>query len=263
MPVLTPYILPFIAGLLLLLTVTDRAVADFFTWQPIDQGLMVQEFPVTGGVLTAVRIDPRYWRFELGCAQKDKTKPKSVHAWLEEKQFTALINASMFKEDGITSTGYMREGKSVNNPRISSRFGAFFVANPDRESLAQATLLERDIPNLADTLSHYSLVVQNYRLLSENKTVLWPKTGKKHAIAAVAQDKDGHILFLYTNAHMLPADFAKTLLGIPLNIGTTMYVEGGSEAALLFKEGETVHARYSYFEPVLPNILGIRKKETP
>ncbi|MBQ7607058.1 MAG: phosphodiester glycosidase family protein [Desulfovibrionaceae bacterium] len=260
MPLFALSFLSCLAGLLLLLVSVSGTSASENSWRELDQGLSLCEFHLDHGTITVVRIDPEYWSFELACAKCEQTQAKAVHEWLKEKNFAAAINASMFKKDSLTSTGYMRAGKSVNNDHISSRFGAFFVANPDKADLASATLLERDSPNLADTLAHYGLVIQNYRLITRNRTVLWPAAGKKHAIAAVALDKDGHILFLYTNTDILPADFARALVDLPLAIGTTMYVEGGSEAALLFREGATVHARCAYFEPILPNVLGIRKK---
>ncbi|MEI3478052.1 MAG: hypothetical protein V8Q84_01855 [Bilophila sp.] len=59
----------------------------------------------------------------------------SLGEWARRKDLVAAINASMYLPDGVTSTGYLRAGDVINNGRIASLFGAFFVAGPDAGDL--------------------------------------------------------------------------------------------------------------------------------
>ncbi|MBQ7739088.1 MAG: phosphodiester glycosidase family protein [Desulfovibrionaceae bacterium] len=214
-----------------------------------------------------MRIDPTKVQFVLGSASSGRHAPLTLAQWAESKNLLAVINASMYLPDNLTSTGYMREGGVLNNGRMAKKFGAFFVANPDSNALARATILERDTLGLDEKLGHYSLVVQNYRLISSTRQVLWRNSPIGHAIAAVGLNGGGEILFIYANFPLSPHDLGHELLKLPLDIRTTMYVEGGAQAGLFIN-----HPTFKNFlpnqelplflqktlTPILPNVLGIQ-----
>lgn len=79
----------------------------------------------------------------------------------------------MYLPDGVTSTGYLRTGETVNNGRVVSKFGAFFVAGPDSPDLPGADLLDRSTDDWENLLPHYTMVVQNYRMISSDRRLLW------------------------------------------------------------------------------------------
>ena len=141
----------------------------------------------------------------------------------------------MYLPDGLTSTGYMRSGDYINNKRIVQRFGAFFAAQPDDPDLPRATILERDTDIWRELLSHYSVVIQNYRIISSGRRILWSPGGPLYSISAVATDGTGNILFLHSREPVEAYSFAQHLLHLPLDIRTVMYVEGGGQAGLLVR----------------------------
>ena len=204
-------------------------------WLELEKGLDYAELVTPGFSLVAVRINPEYFDFVLCSAGRDKEGARTLREWSEKYKLSVVINASMYLPDGLTSTGYMRSGDYINNKRIVQRFGAFFAAQPDDPDLPRATILERDTDIWRELLSHYSVVIQNYRIISSGRRILWSPGGPLYSISAVATDGTGNILFLHSREPVEAYSFAQHLLHLPLDIRTVMYVEGGGQAGLLVR----------------------------
>jgi len=101
-------------------------------WITLEPGMEFGEFAADGpdAKIAVLRFDPLLIDFVLCSRSQDNQPPRSLGDWGEQYDLTAAINASMYLPDASTSTGYMRQGSHVNNPRLVSRFGAFFVAGP-------------------------------------------------------------------------------------------------------------------------------------
>ena len=158
-----------------------------------------------------------------------------LEAWATRKGLIAATNASMYLPDGVTSTGYLRTGETVNNGRVVSKFGAFFVAGPDSPDLPGADLLDRSTDDWENLLPHYSMVVQNYRMISADRRLLWKPGGPKHSISAVGRDGTGAILFILCREPITGVDFGALLLALPIDVRVVMYTEGGSLAGLFLR----------------------------
>ncbi|WP_291438987.1 phosphodiester glycosidase family protein [Desulfovibrio sp.] len=244
-------------------------------WRQLEPGLDFGEFQLTDSeaLLTALRIDPAHFDFILCARSQDGGALRSLNQWAEQYGLTAAINASMYLPDGITSTGYMRQNGHYNNKRIVQRFGAFFVAGPDNPELPGAAIVDRDDPQWEQRISQYHLVIQNYRMTSADRRILWSPGGPHYSISAVAQDGDGRILFLHCRQPVEAYAFAQQLLHLPLNVRTVMYVEGGGQAGLLVRSADWKHELAGLsaagllvtgdLRAQLPNVLGaVRKAAT-
>ncbi len=220
-------------------------------------------------MLIALRIDPERYTLTLHMASSDQ--PRSLPDLAARHHLSAAINASMYLPDKRTSTGHMRNATHVNNPRVVEKFGAFLVTQPKVPGLPRALLLDRAEDDWQTALERYSLVIQNYRLNNVQGKVLWSSEGPPHSIAALSQNKAGQLFFLLCPDPVQPALFAAALLHLPLGLRTVMYLEGGSQAALLVKAGgvEQVwvgrHASGLWGtsgrpDAALPNVLGIRPR---
>ncbi len=258
-------------------------------WTQLEDGLAMTQLPLTvrNGHITVLRFDPKYFAFNVFTLSEHKERAHTLQQWAHKHALVAAINASMYLPDGSTSTGYLRKYEHVNNAHIASRFGAFFLSEPktteinatdgasalneESQKLPTATLVDRDTKNWQQSLEAYEIVVQNYRLISSANTILWSAGGQKHSIAAVANDKDGHILFLHCKAPISAHDFARTLVQSPINIHIVMYVEGGVQAGLVLQhKGATTfwggsHPAELFTGDVgvaLPNIIGVVRKKT-
>ncbi|MDR2726861.1 MAG: phosphodiester glycosidase family protein, partial [Deltaproteobacteria bacterium] len=208
-------------------------------WQELEAGLHFASFASPGAEsatsIDILRIDPAAFRFSLHSAGAERTASHSLAVWAEQEALVLAINASMYLPDYVTSTGYLRYGAQVNNPRIHGKFGAFFVAEPDTPDLPLAAILDRERDPWEARLPLYRLVAQNYRMIDTEGKTLWLPGGPEHSIAAVGQDRQGHILFIHCRHPMTGEAFAAALLRLPLALRSLMYVEGGSQAAMLVR----------------------------
>jgi hypothetical protein len=182
-----------------------------------------------------LRFSPLFFSFSLHMASLDGAA-HSLRGWAEKRGLLAGINAGMYLPDNLTSTGLMRTREHVNNGRLGSRLGAFFVSEPLARGLPQADILEHDLKGWRQRLENYGQVVQNYRLINGKKRILWPAGGEAHSIAAVGKDDQGRILFILGLKPLPAADFAGRLQSFPLNLGPVIYVEGGTQAGLFVRE---------------------------
>lgn len=250
---------------------------DAVVWRMLEPGLELARVDITplspsgerataSATATFLRIDPAKFAFSLHMASEKG--PKTLTELARDEDLTAAINAGMYLPDKITSTGYLRSATHTNNARIAGSFNAIFVAEPV-SSLPPAQLLDKTRHDWEKALDSYGLVMQNYRMNTLDGRVIWKQAERLHSVAALSQDASGAVYFILCPTPVQAADFVAALLRLPLGLGTIMYLEGGSEAALLIRAGgvETVEAGR---HPsglwsgngglVLPNVLGVRKR---
>ncbi|MDR2125160.1 MAG: hypothetical protein LBP38_09335 [Desulfovibrio sp.] len=213
-----------------------------------------------------LRIDPALHTFTL-CMASEEGRALSLPDWSARRDLRAGINASMYLPDGVTSTGYMRNGESVNNENAGPRLGAFFAAEPRRRgritpgrtagneakpcperqdgvcgrrgvpaaAFPAACILERDAPGMPGILDAYAVVAQNFRFMDKDGNALWPEGGRAAGMAVVAEDDAGRILFVLCRDALTADRFAAALKNFSLALRTVMYVEGGAQAGLFLR----------------------------
>lgn len=220
--------------------------------------------------VVALRISPEHYAFVL-LSRSEKGHAYTPQQWALRYGLAAVINASMYLPDQVTSTGYMRNGGHINNSTINAQFGSFFVAGAQKPGVPAATLLDRKYDDWKEQIQKYSLVIQNFRMISATGKALWPKVGREFSIAAIANDTKGNILFIHCSTPFTVHRFSKLLLDLPLDVHKAMYVEGGPQASLyvaseeksLFWSGRHVGDFWNGvgMQWALPNVLGIVKRK--
>jgi len=250
-------------------------------WTPLEPGMEAAllgyekkkggEFPLRIRI-RALRFDPDRYDFRLFSARWEGGPAPTLREWAARKSLVAATNASMYLKDGLTSTGYMRGGEKLNNGRVVARYGSFFVSGPRDPALPRAAVLDRSVDDWQALLPLYDHVVQNFRLMGPGGEQLWPENGPRHAVAAIAEDMNGRILFLFCREPVSVHDFVETLRAHGgLNLNSAMYAEGGSEASLLLNlPGNAVlwngmtPADYMFSsrgnDIPLPNVLGVVRR---
>ncbi|MDR2825772.1 MAG: phosphodiester glycosidase family protein [Deltaproteobacteria bacterium] len=222
-----------------------------------------------------VRSEPKKCGYSLHMTSEDGHRQTMLKRVQNHKLYAA-INAGMFLPDNLKNTGFMRNATHVNNGRIASNFGVFFLAGPRKAGLPQAIILEKSDmgDKLTEKIADYDIVIQNYRLISSTGKILWPDSPETYSISALSADKAGNILFIFCAVPLSAADFSRVLLALPLGINLTMYLEGGSQAGLITVEGventrqktgyriwgglHRAFAGFTAFEHLaLPNVLGV------
>ena len=248
---------------------------DFPGWETVESGLELGKFPFVQGEnsheMIVLRANPEMYRFEVHTASCDGKK-YSLEQWAQRYELVAVINASMYLPDGITSTGYLRVGDILNNGRVVRKFGAFFVTgllpadgvqkaslnarseplsdidlvgnalsfSEKKSVLPETDLLDRTVDDWKNLLPRYSAVVQNYRMIGSDRRLLWNPGGPRHSIAALGKDGEGHILFFLCQQPITGVEFGSLLLQLPIDIRVVMYAEGGSQAGL-YLNSETLN----------------------
>lgn len=267
------------------------------SWQEVEKGvsfirisetIMVEreneaKLPITVS-FDVLKFDPTYCNFSVYGATIDNTKLRSLVGWLKDYQLLAAINASMYLPDKISSIGYLKKNNKFSNAHIGKKLGAFFVANPYEKykgKIPEVAILYTNDPqfskfiakeekqDLSTILDKYQVVVQNFQLLEltnkDNK--LW-EGQRRHSIASLGEDSQGKILLMYASIPTTINDFITVLRkNSQLNIKRAMYLEGGTEAAMLYQGKKAflwqVNDNIKLFLKgviLLPNVIGIKKK---
>ena len=233
----------------------DNQTVLHLAWKQLFSGieLGLTELPESAdnknnAVFVVLRINPEHHGFTLGMAS-ERGQAFSLPGWSEQENLRAGINAGMYLPDKITNTGYMRNGTLINNSNMGGRLGAFFVAGNRKSHLDPAGIIEKDCPEWQQRLNDYTVVVQNYRLVSSAGELLWPEGGAMHSIAVVANDSAGRILFILCQEPLSVERFAWYLKAFALNCKTVMYVEGGGQAGLFIRmdANDTVFFHQQHF----------------
>ncbi len=219
-----------------LLLTTLAAASPEPAWRPLAPGVSYAAIPFADaskdgdGKLHVVRIEPEKAEFRFVLSSRDKVPYRTAAQVAEQSGFVAVINAGMFGETGAAA-GYLRDGDHVNNPAWNA-YKSLFAFGPTERGLPRATLLDLDQPASKETSGKYRSVIQNLRLIGEGRDVWTRAKQRRWSEAAVAQDGEGRILFLFCRTPLTMTDFNRSLLALPLGIVRAMHVEGGSLASL-------------------------------
>ncbi|BEQ12947.1 phosphodiester glycosidase family protein [Desulfoferula mesophila] len=262
-------------ALLLLAAVWAAPCPAAGPWQSWRPGLESARFaletagPAPRPELVALRVDPARFALRLLCAGNRGGKPRTARQWSREFGLTAVINASMYRTDHLTSVGLMLGRDYVNNPRLAKGQSAVLALDPLRPGADPARLFDLHQTPLAQIKVRYATLIQNYRLFTPGGTNLWRRADQRWSSALVGQDRAGRVLLLICREPYPMPKLVARLLKLPLNLRAAMYVEGGPEATLYAKDGgrelDVVGAFGSRPEQTvantaqwpLPNVIGV------
>ncbi len=244
----------------------------------------------------ALKFDLTYLNLSVFSAKWNDNKLLSIDEWIEKENLVAAINASMYLTDNLTSNGYFKKGELFNNAHIGKNLGGFFLSNPvqsdDNDFILPQTAIiyNNDVDlsrfgnknlNFLDVLNKYDAVVQNFKLfpkvnkinsdiISHEKNILWPSQ-RKHHIAAIAEDEENNIIFLFSEYIITIQEFADTIqTDNKLKLQRAIYTEGGRQAVMglnhhKFQKIWQGHSNLIFLPNTskLPNIIGVKYKKSP
>jgi hypothetical protein len=193
--------------------------------------------PPSGPGIHVVRIDPKQAPLTAVMASAGDRKPRTAGAWCRERRLAVAINLGMYRDDRLTNVGHARAAGHVNNARWSQKYKSALAFGPKRADLAPAAMVDLDAPGAEAGLTDYETVVQNLRLIRAPGRGMWDKQEKRWSEAAVAADRGGRILFIFSRRPFAMRELNDRLLALPLGITAAMHVEGGPEASLSIHAG--------------------------
>jgi hypothetical protein len=225
--------------------------------------------------IVVLRIDPRLWDLKFrGMSNTGESAGLTARQWCERHNLAAAINAGMFAADSRTHVGYLRSGEDVNNGRVNA-YQSVAAASPLLESQSQRfRIFDLDDAgiNVAAIQKDYALVVQNLRLLKRPGLSRWPEAPRRWSEAALGEDSQGRILFIFARRPFTMHDFNRALLSLDIGVVAAQHLEGGPEAQLYWHAGKDEMEVFGSYETSfrendnngaawpIPNVLGIQQR---
>lgn len=231
--------------------------------------------------LHVVRIDPRRVRLVGVVASAADRKPRTTAEWAKRRRLLVATNLGMYQQDHLTHVGYLRVGGHVNSGHWVPSYRSLLTFGTWRcrhAPTGRKIMGLSDGGRLPNDEQCYEAVVQNLRLIaasadSRGGKSVWSgqrKGERRWSEAALAQDGDGRLLFLFCRTPLTMPHFNRFVLGLPLGIVRAMHLEGGPEASLsIHGQGVDLDLAGSFetgFLPrddneaqwPIPNVLGVR-----
>ena len=219
-----------------------------------------------------VRVDPGRVPLVAVMASEGDRKARTAGEWCRARGLAVAINLGMYRDDHLVNVGHAHTSRHTNNARWSEKYRTVLAFEPLKKKIAAARMLDFDAPEAKEQLADYGAAVQNLRLIRAPGRGVWGKQERRWSEAAVAMDKDGHILFIFSRHPYSMAEFNAKLLALPVAITHAMHVEGGPEASLsIHVGGVDVDLNGSYetgfnendgekTQWPIPNVLGVARR---
>ena len=241
-------------------------------WTPLEPGLALAHFTPQSdpqAAINVLRIDPAYFEFKLFNASAGNKIPLTPKQWAQSNNLVAVINASMFQEDLLTSVSLMRTADHINNSYVS-KDKTILAFDPNNAGVPDIKIIDRECDDFDKLRKSYNSLVQSIRMISCKGQNVWRSQSEKWSVSAIGVDGEGSVLFIQTEMAFDTRDLIGTLQLLPLNIQRAMYVEGGPQAQLYInsrgKTLEFVGQVSSFFQQggrlawPIPNVIGIVRK---
>lgn len=250
-------------------------------WQTLAPGLEIRRVQsrkqsiMGDSRITVLRIDPNVWEVEvIGVLQTGESAGHTAREWCQKRGYAAAINAGMFGTDNKTHLGYVRSRDHVYNKQVNNYQSVMAFDPRAGKNVPQFRMFDLDGPgsSLQDILADYASAVQNLRLIKRPGTNQWGKQSREWSEAAVGEDREGHVLFIYSRSPFSMHDLNEELLASGLGVVAAQHMEGGPEAQLYVHAGATELEIFGSYEtsfkendqnsaawPV-PNVIGVRSR---
>ncbi len=208
------------------------------TWTNLEPGLDLAECdtgpggPVLHAPILILRIDPAQWQLRLLCADRDSDgQNRTARQWCREEGLVAAINAGMFATDYQTHVGYLKAGDHVQNTNINA-YQSLLAFDAKADDTPRARVFDLDAAPLDSIRGAYETLVQNLRLIKRPGINRWSPQDRRWSEAALGEDRDGNILFIFSRTPFSMFDFNTILLGLSIDLVCAQHLEGGPEAQL-------------------------------
>ncbi|MDP2317342.1 MAG: phosphodiester glycosidase family protein [Pseudomonadota bacterium] len=271
-------LLPLLAGAALLAVwthaagATSRALPADDGWAQLPSGLDLGVFTVDpapthgDGRLVVVRVDPA--RFELvAYAASAEGAARTAADWVDTTPgLLAAINASMYGPDLRTAVSLLVADGHANNPTLGADNSVLAFGGD-----APARIIDRTCEDFDTLRPRYPTLIQGIRMLGCQGNV-WEEQPRRWSEAAIGQDADGRVLFLFARTPWSAHTFVEHARSLDLGLTRLQHADGGPPAQLAWRDGgATVGLVGSYetdarendsrvFAVAVPNLVGVRAR---
>jgi len=250
-------------------------------WKAVEPGMELRfleaqkEGVQSNSPIAILRIDPALWDLEvLGTSRTGESSGHTARDWCQRHNLTAAINAGMFETDQKTHLGYLRYREHINNSHQNNYQSVAAFDPRDSAGASRFRIFDLDAPGVTfqGILKDYASLVQNLRLVKRTGQNQWGQQERRWSEAALGEDRDGRILFIFSRVAFSMHDLNQGLLASDIGLVAAQHLEGGPEAQLYLQAGQTKLEMFGSYEtsfreddnnaaawPV-PNILGVRPR---
>jgi len=251
-------------------------------WTNLMDGLQYAELDapdksvVNDSKLTILKVDVQKFDFEFLTASEYGKQMREAPSWAEEFNQNIIINAGMYSYNKSHSNkGFMKNYSHLNNPKKSTYYNAMLAMHPKDKLKPDFEIIDITCQEWEKVQHQYNSLCQGMRMIScQGEGMEFSKRPDQSCSMVLASTDDlGNIYIVFTRSPYTHQTMIKYLQGLPLNIKTTVYLEGGPEASLFVNTGDTVIAKYgSYVSNTcnnddndhfwkIPNVIALRKKK--
>jgi len=251
-------------------------------WTNLMDGLQYAELDapeksvVNDSKLTILKVDVQKFDFEFLTASEHGHQARTAPDWAQEFDRNIIINAGMYKYNKTQSNkGYMKNYNHLNNPVRNNYYNALLAMHPKDPKKPPFEIIDTYQKDWEKIKNQYHSVCQGMRMINDQgEGMAFTKRPDQSCSMILAATDTGHNLyFIFTRSPYTHLNMIKFLQGLPLNIRTTVYLEGGPETSLYLNTGDTVIAKYgSYVSNTcdnddndhfrkMPNVIAIRRKK--
>lgn len=259
----------------------DKWISEI-RWIKLMDGLLLAEpdapkkSVVNDSKLTLLKIDPRKFDFEFLTASEHRKAQRTAPDWAREFNKNVVFNAGMYSYNKIHSNkGYMKNYKHLNNPKKNPSYNALLAMHPTDTTKRPFEIVDTYQKDWGKIVSQYHSVCQGMRMISgEGEGMAFSKRPNQScSMILAATDSVGTVYVIFTRSPYTHRDMIGFLKGLPFDIRTTVYLEGGPETSLYINTGDTVITKFGsyvsnscnnddndHFRNV-PNVIALRKKK--
>lgn len=251
-------------------------------WTNLMDGLQLAELEtpeksvVGDSKISILKVDARKFDFEFLTASEHGRQARTAPDWAQEFDQNIVINAGMYKYNKTQSNkGYMNNYKHLNNAVRNNYYNALLAMHPKDPKKPPFEIIDTYQKDWEKIKNQYHSVCQGMRMINgEGEGMAFTKRPDQScSMILAATDTEGNLYFIFTRSPYTHLNMISFLQRLPVNIRTTVYLEGGPETSFYVNTGDSVIAKYgSYVSNTcnnddndhfrkMPNVIAIRKKK--
>lgn len=252
------------------------------SWKNLMDGLKYAELEtpeksvVNDSKISILKVDSRKFDFEFLTASEHGLQMRTAPDWAKEFDKNVIINAGMYSYNKTHSNkGYMKNYNHLNNPNKSTYYNAILAMHPKDPNKPPFEVLDIYKQDWEKVRHQYHSLCQGMRMINgEGEGMAFTKRpGQSCSMILTATDVQGNLYIIFTRSPYTHRTMIEYLQGLPINIRTTVYLEGGPETSFYVNTGDTVIAKYGSYVSnscnnddndhfrKIPNVIALSKKK--
>ncbi|MCE3296596.1 MAG: hypothetical protein K0R65_2310 [Crocinitomicaceae bacterium] len=232
---------------------------------------------VNDSKISILKLDPKYFDFQLLMATEQYKKPLDAKAWADSFDLDIVINAGMYDlSRKMYSKGFLKGEKHTNQSAIHPNYKTMIAFNPKDTLEKRFTVVDLECDSFELIKKRYHCLAQGLRMLDCNAGPIgWNKRKQYCSQLITTIDDLGSIYLIFVRSPYLHNEMIAYMQQMKLNLHNAIYMEGGPQTSLyvhIEKEGKELfhlekigsyvsetyaHDKNDHFWK-LPNVIGMK-----